>query len=480
MPVFVRGAAAACFRERIWRVLVLALLPLACSFPKYEFSAGSAGGEGGTNAGNAGGIGFGGAAGALAGGASGAGTSGASGAPTGGTGASGGLPACVPTAGAAGDGTSEVGSTAALPAHCSNGKKDSDETGLDCGGPTCRVCFHAESCEHGTDCISGVCSASSTCAQVFELEYLPVVNVRSTDTLQFQLRLTYLGSEPVHLEDVAIRYYFARGDVADPVVPFATVALLNGTSIAPQTVWNIVRVLPNDASLVDSYLEVTFTSTKVMLTNDVVELTQSIEDGSAAGRQFDQDTHYSYQNVNAYTEENTATVYRAGTLMWGVPPVYSVPEQCFYTAVNFGGEAVTAGGIAFSAGSDPIVDFSGTTFHTDTSGPDNTTPSPLPDASYLPLLESAIVLDGTSATLHVPNGNYWAYPYVISGDGANTADLLLQGKTVGTFSAESVDGGPAWARLGPFPIAVTNGALVLASNGGAVRVAGIELYVSAQ
>jgi len=474
---FARGAAAACFRERFWHWFAVFLLPYACSFPNYQFVA-AAGAGGGVSAGASGaGIGPGGAVGA---GGSGAGAGVAGGEVAGSAGLGGALPACAPAEGAAGDGTTEVGSSTPLPSHCSDGKKDSDETGLDCGGPTCRVCYHAEGCQHASDCISGDCTASSTCAQSFELEFLPVVAVRNTDTLQFQLRLTYLGAAPVHLKDIAIRYYFSRGDVADPVLPFATVALLNGTSIGPQTAWNIVRVLPAGDSLVDSYLEVTFTTTKALITGDVVELTQSIEDGSAAGRQFDQNTHYSYQNVNAYTEENTATVDVAGALKWGIPPLYAVPDQCFYKAVNFGGAAVTAGGISFGGGSDPSVQFSGTLFHSDSSSPSSTTPAPLPDPSFLPVLESAVVLDGTSATLRVPNGYYWVYPYVISGDGGNTADLVVQGGKVGTFCAESVSGGPAWARLGPFPVSVTNQALVLSSSGGAVRVAGIELYASAQ
>lgn len=463
--------------------LVLVLVPLACSFPSYGF-AGSIGaaGVGGVSGGSAGALNGGAGAGASAGapgGTAGRGDSGGSSVAGSGVSTGGALPACVPADGEAGAGMVDVNDTTSLPTHCRNGKKDSSETALDCGGPDCAKCYHADGCQHPGDCASGVCTPSSTCEQEFFLQLQSIVNIRNTNTLQFKLQLTYLGTAPVHLTDLALRYYFYRGDVSDPVVPFSTIALLNGTSITPQTVWNIVRVLPTASSLVDSYLEVTFTTTKVLITGDVVELTQSIENGSAAGIQFDQDTHYSYQNVSTYTEEDTATVYRAGTLMWGVPPAYAAPEQCFFGAFNFGGDAASAGGIAFSAGSDPSVQFGGTVFHTDTSSPDNTTPYPLPDDSYLPVLESAFVLDSSAATLTVPNGNYWVYPYLITGDGSNFANLVLQGKSVATFTAESVSGGPAWARLGPFPVTVTANALTLSAKNGLVRVAGIELYASA-
>jgi hypothetical protein len=466
MLAFVRRAGAGCLRDRfaLQKTLIACALFTACGFPKYEF--GSPNGSGGGASGGDASAGFSGStviAGSSGGGASGMDAGGTAGNPAGGVG---GLPVCMANAGSG-------GATAPV-AHCSNGKKDSDETGLDCGGPTCPVCFHSETCQHDTDCISNSCTAARTCAPLFDLQFLTVVDERNTNTLQFELQLTYLETTPAPLKDLAIRYYFARGDVADPVVPYAEQAILNGTSIATQTQWNITRVLPDSMALADSYLEITFTGAKVLLQNDVVQLTQSIQDGTAADRLFDQNTHYSYQDVTAFTEEEKATVYRQGQLVWGTPPPYTIPQQCFYTAVNFAGDAFTASGLNFRAGADPIVQFSGDVFHT------TTVPSPTPDSAYLPMLESAIVLDTASATISVPNGEFWVYPYVVSGDGANTADLLLQGQDIATFSAETVGGAPAWAKLGPYDVTVSNGQLTLSSMGGPVRVAGVEMYAAAQ
>jgi hypothetical protein len=47
-------------------------------------------------------------------------------------------------------------------ANCSNGKRDGDETGVDCGGMTCSACKDGGGCKFGPDCVSLVC-AGSTC-----------------------------------------------------------------------------------------------------------------------------------------------------------------------------------------------------------------------------------------------------------------------------------------------------------------------------
>jgi hypothetical protein len=484
MLALVRRARGANLRDRFWvcRAFCGASLCVACGFPKYDFLPTSGAGT------DSGGAGFSGSSvGMAAAGGAGAGGvgSGAGGTGTGDTGgggeaqagASGALAACTASAGAAGS-----GGAATLASHCSDGKKDGDETGLDCGGPVCTICFHAEGCQHDSDCISGDCTSATTCQPVFDLQFKTSVVSRNTDTMEFQLQLTYLDTTAIELKDITLRYYFARGDVADPVVPYATQASVNGVplvdaSSGPQVSWNIVRVLPDDTALADSYLEITSSSSKKLITGDKLELTQSIQNGTAAGRQFDQLTDYSFQNATSYAIENQAAVYRDGKRAWGVPPPYSVPEQCFYAAVNFAGDAFTStAGLDFRAGTDPIVQFSGSTYQADaTSGL-----TPAPDADQVPMLDSAIVLDSESATLSVPNGQYWFYPYVISGNGSNTADLLVQGVSVDTFSAETVAGAPAWARLGPYSVEVTNGKLVLASRGGVVRVAGAELYQAAQ
>lgn len=47
-------------------------------------------------------------------------------------------------------------------AHCSNGKKDGDEVGVDCGG-SCAKCEPGMGCANGADCTSLVCGPGGTC-----------------------------------------------------------------------------------------------------------------------------------------------------------------------------------------------------------------------------------------------------------------------------------------------------------------------------
>jgi hypothetical protein len=89
-------------------------------------------------------------------------------------------------------------------------------------------------------------------------------------------------------------------------------------------------------------------------------------------------------------------------------------------------------------------------------------------------------LDTSHVTFTVPNGKYWVYPYVTSENGGNQADLSIQGRAVSTFLAGNLSGGPTWARLGPFPVTVSTGALDFSSADGPLRLAGVEIYQAAQ
>ena len=362
------------------------------------------------------------------------------------------------------------------PAHCSNGNKDGDETGADCGGPTCTPCKHTEGCHDNTDCVSALCTAAKTCAPLFELDLGIIVDTRATYTLQFKLRLKYLHPvDKTPLKDVTLRYYFARGDAAEPVVPYATQAVYNDMSIDGEVRWTIQRVLVDPKTLTDMYLEVSFpTSKKTLLQGDVIDLTQSIQAGNAPSHLFDQLTHYSFRPTTDLSASERITVHDAGRLVWGAAPAYSVPEECFATAVNFGGEAFASNGQRYLAGTDPSVLFTGDTVHA------TGMPFPTPDTAFLPLVQSAVLLDTQHAVLRVPNGPYWVYPYLISADGTNQADLTLQGDDVVAFGAGTINGLPAWARVGPYRVTVKDGALDFGSAGGALRLAGAELYQVAQ
>jgi hypothetical protein len=465
-------------------VCCLAVAFSACGFPTYTFGAATGGNGGGAGTAGLAGMSMAGYVGTTAGaagttgGAAGAGA--AAGVPDSGGAGSGGTAGGAGLGGWAGTAAScnaQAGSPAEPlgPPHCSNGNKDQDETGTDCGGSSCHPCFHDEGCKVNADCISGACSATS-CVQLIELDTSAVIATRSTFTIQFEARIDYLETTLLPLKDISLRYYFARGDTIEPIVPYATQALLNGASVDAETHWELSRVIADPSALVDTYMEITFpNSKKMLLQNDELVLTQSIQSAVVSGHAFDQLTHYSFQSDQSLQPNEHVTAYRKGVLMWGTPPVYTLPAQCFYAAVSFAGSAFATGsGMSFVAGSDSRVHFSGTTSQFATS------PYPSPASELVPMLESAVNLDTAHATFILPNDKYWVYPYVVSEDGDNQADLSIQGQPVSTFLAGDLSGGPAWARLGPFPVTVSTGALDFSSPDGPLRLAGVEIYQAAQ
>ena len=458
-------------------VCVLIAASGACGFPSYGYRnpAGSAGNAGagiasggpsvGGSAGTAGGspviAGTGGTA-AVAGAPAGGSTTGGT---SGGGATGGGAPTCV-AAGSAG---------AEVPSHCSDGSKDSDEPATDCGG-SCSPCTHTEACHADTDCSSALCTTAKTCAPLVELDLGTIVDTRATYTLQFKLSLKYLHPvDKTPLKDITLRYYFARGDAAEPIAPYATQAVYNDMAIDDEVRWTIQRVLVDPKTLTDMYLEISFPSSKkTLLQGDVVDVTQSIQAGNALNHMFDQLTHYSFRSTTDLSASERVTVFRAGQLIWGTPPAYNVPEQCFATAVNFGGDALTSGVQHYLSGADPSVLFTGDSVHY------TGTPFPTPDTGFLPLVQTAVLLDTAHAVWRVPNGPYWLYPYLISADGTNQGDLTVQGDDVVTFAAGKINGFAAWARVGPYRITVKDGGLDFGSASGALRLAGAELYQVAQ
>ena len=446
----------------------------SCSFPNYGFNlaaSGAAGtaGNGAVSGSTDGGLGQGGSSVARAGaGAAGAEVGAAAGTDSTSAGAAG-----SGQAGEAGDKECVVQVQAARPSTCSNGTRDGDEAAPDCGGSLCAPCIHNEACAQSRDCISNECS-SNACVPMVQLETQAIVRTRDTFTLQFRLRLRFLSMVPQKLKAFSVRYYFSRGDAAEPIVTTSTQAVLNNAiGVAAETQWNVVRVLEEPPGLTSAYLEVTFISERFFHQMDSLELTQAVQTGAAPGRQFDQLTHYSFVDTDSYKLNDHAAVYFGEQVAWGVPPVYRTAPGCFFTAVNFAGPALTLEDHSFLAGDDSSVAFTGATLHS------TATPFPPPSTEYLPLLQSGVVLDTAHATVQVPNGEYWAYPYVISAGGTNQADLRLQGAVVGTFFAGLVNNDPAWARLGPYPVTVSNGQVDFSSSGGSVRLAGVELFARA-
>lgn len=50
-------------------------------------------------------------------------------------------------------------------AHCTDGRKDEDETDVDCGG-SCGPCAEAQDCKANTDCVSDNCVGGLQCGAI--------------------------------------------------------------------------------------------------------------------------------------------------------------------------------------------------------------------------------------------------------------------------------------------------------------------------
>ena len=214
----------------------------------------------------------------------------------------------------------------------------------------------------------------------------------------------------------------------------------------------------------------------MLLQNDELVLTQSIQGGVVSGHTFDQLTHYSFQSDQSLQPNEHVTAYRKGQLIWGTPPPYTLPAGMLLCGVLTSAAARSRPARVWrsSRRSDPRVHFTGNTSHS------TAMPYPIPDPLELALLQSAFDLDVAHATLTVPNGKYWVYPYLVSEDGGNQSDLFIQSQSVITFLAGMSGGGPTWARLGPFPVTVSTGKLDFSSPNGPLRLAGVELYQAGQ
>jgi hypothetical protein len=88
---------------------------------------------------------------------------------------------------------------------------------------------------------------------------------------------------------------------------------------------------------------------------------------------------------------------------------------------------------------------------------------------------------GQGLQLPVENGEYLVYLYAVSVDNQTVPGVLtVQGDEPddsGMFRSQSVDGdGWAWARLGPYRVAVSNDSLAVAVTAGTIHFAGLELW----
>ena len=76
----------------------------------------------------------------------------------------------------------------------------------------------------------------------------------------------------------------------------------------------------------------------------------------------------------------------------------------------------------------------------------------------------------------VEAGDYLAYVYAVSGAGEEVGTFGIEDSDeLDAFQAGPIEGTPGWAKLGPYPVEVDDGAFDFTCLSGVIRVAGIEL-----
>lgn len=456
-----------------------------CTFPEYDILPPGSAGAGATATAGMG---------AVAAGGSVAGSGGKS--AEGGT-ATGGDPSTGATAGEAGSGSGpdpacepeqwpvdrcEARCLHRFPDHCYDGQLSGDEIALDCGG-SCQGCT-IEACSDDADCLSGVCDdVDGACFAAISLELTHNENNSIVGTTSWKVILRNeqpVGGKSYPLASLKVRYYLDRSGIFEPLIVRATQAnliLSNGESRGLQkNEWLVQRVEHLADSVYDGYVEVTFTEGGALFPGDRIELSQQMQTGDPGRSPFDQRANYSFTGpANARGLHMTA--FSGNKLLWGLEPKPANPQTCLVRGVNLNGGAVTVDGHAWESAQAAGVTTSGVGV-----SPAATT-YPATTGGTLSMLNNATSLQqDDELSLPVDNGTYLVYLYAISqgqSDDAQASLLTVQGEapdSSGAFRSQIIDGSPAWAKLGPYRVNVTDGKLSFAVTKGAINLAGLELW----
>lgn len=148
-------------------------------------------------------------------------------------------------------------------------------------------------------------------------------------------------------------------------------------------------------------------------------------------------------------------------------------ESTFYRAVNLNGSSTTIDGNQWDGASAADYYANGNKFSLQ-----NQALTPSTDANRAAMLRSCQY--GNSLDLQltaVPSGSYLVYAYVWEDNFTETYSLMLNGQTAASKLQTGAAG--TWAKLGPYPVAVTDGTIRLTSSGGTVNLSGIEVWQQA-
>jgi hypothetical protein len=439
-----------------WLVAVAA----SCQFPDYQFSGQSAAGSASSAGANTGGDAQGGLP--PSGGSAGS-ESGAAGAPS--------------SVGAGGDGGNGPDPCGVRPAPAPDSCFDGAQ-GWQSGPPQSTSVSSSPcatgACNADADCLVGTCAG--TCSAPLRVEYLCGDPNRTIKSPRFQLKLWNDDDDAIELSEIVLRYYFRRNGVSEPIHATNTQSIwFQGSTpvnVTAETTTTISRFNADDDDDFDAYLEIGFTE-HTLLPGDRVEIYQEFLGGNDNGVVFDQGTHYSFdESVLAFADYSKITAYRNGVHSWGLEPRRGGDESCFARAVNLNGGALVVDGDSWESTTGALVSAEGSAF----SGQPAAVFPPVQGALAQALSTGFRLTASQDVAMPVENGDYLVYVYAVSGAEAESGTIGIEGSgELDEFQALLIDNAPAWLKLGPYPISVSDGVLDVTCLSRGIRLAAIEL-----
>jgi hypothetical protein len=144
----------------------------------------------------------------------------------------------------------------------------------------------------------------------------------------------------------------------------------------------------------------------------------------------------------------------------------------FYRGINLNGTALVIDGNNWEASTTaPGFSFTNATAFANQA----VTLIPATDANRATMIRSSLYGGNIGVALaNVPNGNYQVYLYVWEDNNATIFTVRLEGVIVqGNYNS-----GPAgtWAKLGPYPLNLTDGTINVGATGGAANFSGLEVW----